>query len=613
MKNSILVVCFFFTSIYCYSQTGYPPDVISQGVFKGVTIPLRDLKPAVPIEANDGPAKEVPNNLRSIPKSNPNALPLGDDPLVIQNKTFRGPEDLLLSFDGIARFEAGDATPPDPTGAAGPNHYVHACNFGVKIFDKDGNIVLNTVLLGDFFGNGITNGDPIVMYDHLADRWLVSQFYIAGDALQIAISTTEDPTGTYNLYEFTFGQFPDYPKYSIWPNAYLMTTNKGGFTAYALERDEMLDPAGGNPQILGFPLEGIVENPNAPFGSQASNLLGIEIPANAPGYFAYIQDDSWNGVSFDHIKLWEVNLDWETPSNSMISQPFTIPTDPYETSFFPFGTGDVTQPGTNQRLDVLGGLLSYMANYRSFASHNSLLINFSVDVGGDRSGIRWIELRNVDNGPFSLYQEGTWSLSDNNSRFFGSMAMDINGNIALAYNIGGPNTFAGIRFTGRLDGDPLGSMSFEEQIIQEGGSFQSNSNRFGDYSQMTMDPDGLTFWFTGEYIKNTNLWSTKIAAFNLDDLPALGLDESTTNSNLIKIYPIDGANSEITVSDTEDIENLHYRIFDIKGELNVTGNFNKIESGHSAKFSRANLSFGVYLLEVYDNSKFKKFKKFLID
>src|SRR5690606_20469701 len=416
---------------------------------------------------------------------------------------------------GASSSESG-FVPPDPTGAAGPNHYVHAVNSIVKIFSKTGTLLVGPVALGTFLGIGSNSGDPIVLYDQLADRWFVSEFGSLNNSLAIGVSETNDPTGAYNVYQYTFGSFPDYPHYSVWHDAYYLSANMGTANkVYAVERDVML--AGGpSPQIIGFPLPGMVQNNNTVLSPEPANLLGTTYPADVPGYIVYLQDDGWSGVTFDHLKVWEIELDWNTTSNSTISTPLEIPTAPFNSVFAPFGTGDVEQPGTGQKIDMIGGVISYAPNYRSFADHNSWVITFNTDIdGNDTSGIRWIELRNDDTNPWTIFQEGTYAPADGHSRFMGSAGMDAAGNIGLGFNVASGTLQAAIRYTGRFDGDPLGQMTVAETEIIPGAGVQTFTNRFGDYSHLTLDPDNFTFWFTAEYFSSNNNWRTQIAAFTL--------------------------------------------------------------------------------------------------
>ncbi len=543
MKKLVTTLVFgLVLSATSFAQDKFPPVVISEGVFLGETIPLRDMPTSPEWNGGIGDIKVVPNNMLNAGKVRSNALPIGPDPLVQTEPGYREASNLILDFVGANINESGGFLPPDVTGAVGPNHYVHGINVRIKIFAKDGSLLAGPIALSTFLGSGNNDGDPIVMYDQLADRFFVSQFRVSDNALIIGVSSTPDPTGTFFVYEYPLSSFPDYPHYSVWPDGYYLTANKAGLATYAFERDVML--AGGpSPGLRGFNLGGVVRNPGAVFSPEPANLLGQDFPEDAPGYIVYLQDDAWPGITTDHIKVWEIDLDWE--GSSTISAPLEIPTEPFDANFQPFGTGNVNQPGTNQRIDAIGGVISYMANYRSFEDHNSFLINFNVDIdGNDTVGIRWIELRNSSGTePFSIYQESTYTIADGDSRFMGSMGIDDEGNIALAYNVGSAVTRAGIRYTGRMENDPLGQMTFPETSIIEGNGVQTFSNRFGDYAQMTIDLDNRTFWHTAQYFQSNNTWTTRIAALKLqDDL-----------TNDVGVYNVFGPAFEGPYSATESI------------------------------------------------------------
>lgn len=503
-------------SLSIFSQQTFPPQEVIVGQLVRKTIPLRDF--VVQAKNNNRTIKEikvVQNRNRYHEQVNFDALPKGLDQTtqnIFGNIQTSAPEQ---NFIGASSSESG-AVPPDPTGAAGPNHYVHAVNSLVKIFSKTGELLVGPVSLGDFLGIGTNSGDPIVMYDQLADRWFVSQFGSSNNSLAIGVSVTNDPTGSYNVYQYSFGDFPDYPHYSVWRDAYYLTANIGTSNlVYAVERAVMLS-GGSNPKIIGFPLPGIVQNSNTVLSPEPANLLGTFYPANVPGYVTYLQDDGWAGVSYDHLKVWEINLDWNNTGNSTISTPLEIPTAPFNSVFAPFGNGDVKQPGTGQKIDMIGGIISYAPNYRSFDGHNSWVITFNTDVdGNDTSGVRWIELRNDATNPWTIFQEGTYAPSDGHSRFMGSAGMDAYGNIGLAFNVASESLKVSIRYTGRFDGDPLGQMTVAETEIVQGQGVQTYTNRFGDYSHLTLDPDNFTFWHTAEYFSANNNWRTQIASFKL--------------------------------------------------------------------------------------------------
>lgn len=516
MNLKTLLVAFFLVFVgNVFAQQTYPPTDIITGTYKGKTIPLRDFPTFV--RSEEGSQKTIvamENASNTSPEPN-------NTTTVIENlQTEPGvlvAQPIEQNFVGASAAESG-FLPPDPTGAVGPDHYVHSVNSLVKIFDKTGNLVLGPVSLSSFLGNGSNNGDPIVLYDQLADRWVVSEFGAGSNSLSIGVSETSDPTGSYNVWDYSFPGFPDYPKYGVWHDGYYGTVNLNGQTTrgFVMERDEML--AGGtSPQILIFNLPQIVVNPNQVKSPGAVHLLGTDFDTATPGYIVYLQDDAWGGVSFDHLKVWEIDMDWNNTGNSTISTPQEIATDPFDAGeLFGNGNGALRQPGTSQRLAGHGGIISFGANYRPFGTHNSWLITFNTFIDANETGgIRWIELRNTGVDPWTIFQEGTYSIADGHSRLMSSAAMDAAGNIAMGYTTGSTGLAPSLRYTGRFAGDPLGQMTVAETVIIDGPGVRTNTNRYGDYSHTTMDPDNFTFWFTADYFSSNNQWRTQIAAFSL--------------------------------------------------------------------------------------------------
>ncbi|MEP0264397.1 CARDB domain-containing protein [Dokdonia sp.] len=588
MKKTILLLVAFITTINLFAQDATAPGSIGEGVFLGKTMPLRDF-PLI-TEAPDGKTdyRIVPNNFPVNGYITENSLPAGVDPVIQSTVNMAAQQrNLEQNFVGITAAEGG-ATPPDPSGAVGPNHYVNAVNVVVKIFDKSGNVLAGPTSLGNFIGDGQNSGDPIIMYDQLADRWFVSQFNTSNNGLSIAISETPDPTGAYFLYEFPLDAFPDYPHYAVWHDAYYMTANKNsGANVYALERDVMI-AGGANPQILGFNLPGVINNPNTVFSPEPAYLTGTDFDPASPGYITYLQDDGW-GAATDHLKVWEMDIDFGTPANSTVSAPLEIPVAPFDSFLAPFGAGELQQPGTGQRIDMITGVISYAAHYRPFANHNSWLVTFNVDALGDNTtaGVRWIELRNSDTDDWAVHQEGTYAPADGNSRFMGSGAIDAQGNIGLAFNVGGPDTPVGISYTGRFVDDTPGEMTVPEEVIVVGGGVQSTTNRFGDYSQLTMDPDNFTFWHTAEYFASNNSWVTRVASFSLS-----GGFEVDAGVNMI-VSPSNGA---LTATETVEVTVRNFgteEISDVPVSLSLDGTVvaNEVVAGPIAPGASVNYTF----------------------
>jgi len=434
-----------------------------------------------------------------------------------------------VSFDGIP---ATGWAPPDTVGDVGPHHYVQTVNVSLAIYDKLGNLLVGpspiNALWAGFGGacENSNNGDPIVRYDQLADRWLVSQFALTSiPRFQcVAISRTPDPVaGGWYLYAFPTPGNPDYPKIGVWPDGYYMGTQRGfpggGLDVYVFDRIRMLSglPAGA--------VQFFVPAPS--LFLQPSDLDGPAPPTGTPNFFVrHVDGDQFGGA--DRLEMFAFNVNWGTPAASTFTPLPSLPTVPFDAVLCanPFFGTCVPQPGTPQRLEGLTVWLMWRLQYRNFGTYETLVTNHTVDVdGADHAGIRWYELRRAPGGVWSIFQQGTFSpdagapgLADDPHRWMGSVAMDKDGSIALGYSVSSATVFPGIRYTGRLTGDPAGAMPIGEVTLVNGGGSQTGTLRWGNYSSMDVDPeDDCTFWYTTEYYSTTSAagWRTRIASFRL--------------------------------------------------------------------------------------------------
>ncbi len=476
-----------------------------------------DFKEAEDIPMEYNPKKRGAN--KAVPGK---GLPKGPDPLWQQQYK----ENKIKGKEPILTFEAAAAnsTPTDPTGAVGPNHFINAWNSSFRIWDKEGNPLTPAASLGTIFP-GQTMGDPIVMYDRYADRFIVSQFFSNG--FLFAISQGPDPVNSgWYTFQFPTNSFPDYPKYSIWSDGYYITSNKNSSTAgfsevvFALERDKII---AGDPSaiMIGFPLPGITTSGfYSPLGFNAN---GEELPPPGDAPIIYMQDDVWSGVSTDHLKIWNIDVDWDTPANSTISNAQEIATTPFDGLFDGGSFSNLPQPA-GPDIDALQATIMYMAQYRRFPDYNTVVFNFVVDLdGGDNhAGIRWYELRQPEDGdPWEIYQEGTYAQPDGHSAFAGNMCMDSQGNIALAYSVVSGTQYPSLRYTGRFATDEPNVMTLAEESYAE-GTAADPFYRYGDYSQMTIDPaDDKTFWSIGEYF-NGGPRKNQVGVFQI--APTLAVD-----------------------------------------------------------------------------------------
>ena len=509
------------------------PSIASQ-IENGTFIPAVDIKKEYNPKRRDG-NKVVPGK----------GLPIGNDPLLMDNslKTKNPSKTPIVSWDA----GSGSATPTDPTAAVGPNHLVNAWNSSFRIWDKEGNALTSAASLSTIWP-GETTGDPIVLYDKFADRFLITQLTFS--SVLVAISQGPDPVNDdWYTYEFPMASLPDYPKYSVWSDGYYLTSNIFSGSAstsnvvFAINRDQVIAGAA-TAQIIGFPLPDIVTSGfYSPLGF---NCNGPELPPAGDAPITYMQDDAWFGVSTDHLKVWTIDVDWVTPSNSTISDPQILDTEVFDGVFDGGSFSNLPQPSGSD-IDALQATIMNLVQYRRFQDHNSAVLNFVVDLDNndDHAGIRWIELRQDNDGEdWYIYQEGTYEQPNGHSAFCGGIAMDALGNIGLGYSVVSATQKVSIRYTGRYESDPLGQMTLVEDTIGEGLQ-NDGSSRYGDYGQMTIDPvDDKTFWHIGEYF-HSNARKNVVGAFKL--APDFLLDAGI---NLIS-SPNDGslsATETITVS-----------------------------------------------------------------
>jgi hypothetical protein len=435
-------------------------------------------------------------------------------------------------------------------------------NLAFAVYDKSGTLVMGPLAIGDLWAGFAVedctdpSGDPIVLYDQLADRWILSQFTTRGAPFYyncVAISKSGDPTGEYYRYAFVTQEdgnsglysFPDYPKYGVWTDSYILTTRdfgdagSYGISVYALEKNKMI---AGNPnaRAVQFYLDSNV----VPLNLLGDGLLPADIdgtrrPIN--GISAPIvgsqDDDADYGATFDALNIWELTVQWRANPAATLVLATQLPVASFDSIFpcAPTSRDCLPQPGiTNpaQYLDILSyrQRVTHRLAYRNFGTYEALVATQSVEAKQGIAGMRWYEVRRTAANPrpnsppdYSVYQQGTFS-PDNVHRWMGSVAMDWQGNIALGYSVvNGVDVYPGIRYTGRLAGDAPGQMTLGEGTIINGTGVQTTTNsRWGDYTSLNVDPtDDCTFWYVNEYYtaagqaSSTAGWQTRIGAFKL--------------------------------------------------------------------------------------------------
>ena len=473
--------------------------------------------------------------------------PLGKQDMDAVVQSITGPQLIpgpAITFAGLSN--TCNCSPPDTIGDIGPNHFVQMTNLSFAIYNRTGTLLygpaLNNTLWAGFGGACQTqnSGDPIVLYDPLADRWLLTQFTAAAPYMDcVALSTTSNPTGSYYRWAFPVGGnvLPDYPKYGVWPDAYYLSTREVSAAligAYALNRAQML---AGNPtpQVIQFLIAQSYTNGD---GLLPADFDGERLPpTGSPNYWLGSMDNGGPyGATQDALTLWKFHVDWAVPANSTFTLTNTLPVAAFDSMFpcTPTSRACIPQPGTTNKVDILSYRQrpTWRLAYRNYGTYESLVTNQSADVtNGLTAGVRWYEIRSPNSTPV-IYQQGTYApgVTDGIFRWMGSIAADSAGNMALGYSTsnGTAPNYPGIKYTGRLSTDPLGTMPQGEATIVNGAGSQTSSQRWGDYSSMNADPvDDCTFWYTQQYFSASsgNTWATYVGAFKFPQCTSRGAGE----------------------------------------------------------------------------------------
>ena len=458
----------------------------------------------------------------------------GDDPLAKYSDNLRNS---IPSRTPELVFETGasNSNPTDPSGAVGPNHYISVINTAFQIFDKSGASLTGGLVSPNptiFPSGGCC--DLTASYDNVADRWILS---FLGGGVQVAVSDGPDPVNdSWTVYSYS--AVSDYQKLSVWRDGYYMTENTGSANKlHVFQRDAMIDAAseGTEPQILSFSLPGLV---TSGFHSpQVLNISNNNWPTTGGATVMYMQDDAWSGIDTDHVKLWNVDIDWETPGDSEVSAAVELSTTEFVSVFDGGSFSNLPQPNGGATVDALQATIMNQAQYRKFATYNSALFNFVIDVDGSstkQAGVRWYELRQTADGePWEIYQEGTYTAPDNRHAWNASLIMDVQGNIGMGYtgmssaNSTDDSVLLGSYYTGRYSGDPINVMTIDEGTIMAGDA-NISSTRYGDYSKIDVDPaNDKKFWFVNEVMSNgrKNIAGVfQIAANAANDVAVISLD-----------------------------------------------------------------------------------------
>jgi hypothetical protein len=455
-----------------------------------------------------------------------------------------------VNFDGIA---ADGVAPPNANGAAGANEFVELVDSEFAVYSKTGAVLLSpraTNTLWSGFGGGCqtnNDGDGTVLWDTLSQRWVIQQFSVSTTPYLecIAVSATSDATGVWYRYSFAYTNFPDYPKLGVWPDAYYASFNMynpAGTTALGAElcafnRAAMIAGAAATQQCF-------MATTNGADTFLPASLDGTTPPpAGEPEWFVGLSPTSANALAYRKF-----HVDWQTPANSTLTTAPDLPVAAFSEAC---GGGTcIPQAGTTQQLDSIGDRLMYRLEYRNFGDHEAMVVTHAV-AAGSSVGMRWYELR-PSAGALTVFQQGTYA-PDSKYRWMGSIAMDHLGDMALGYSVSSSSLHPEIAYTGRLAGDPAGTMPQGESVIIAGAGSQSGGSlsAWGYYTSMAVDPaDDCTFWYVNQYEPTTGAvnWNTRIAAFRFPGCGGTAANDFSMSASPSSVTTSPGGTATSTIS-----------------------------------------------------------------
>jgi len=433
----------------------------------------------------------------------------------------------IINFAGMNLNSNGAGWPPDTCGDVGQNYYIQTVNTSIGIYNKTTGALVSATTFDSFFGgSGITgtpcdndnNGDPIVLYDVYNSRWFILDFAWTGTSngsyYSIAVSKTSDPTGAWWMYCLHADNtlMNDYPKCGVWSDGIYITANMFNFTNSAFQHVKIWGLK--TPDLYNGTLtvQSLTDSSAQAWSILPVNAKGSNAPPSTGCYMYAMDADEYGGSSIDAIFAWKYTIDWNNSANTTWTGPATMPT-----AAFGLTASRVPQQGTSNTLDTLYGRLMYPANYVNYGTHESVFVCHVAEYNSTRQ-MRWYELR-INGGNSSIYQQGTFA-PDSTHRWMGSVAGDKNGNIAMGYSASSSAMYPAIRYAGRYPTDPLGTLGQGEATLIQGNGYQTSYTRWGDYSHLSLDPDGETFWYTTEYYASSGTnWQTRIGSFKMTSTP----------------------------------------------------------------------------------------------
>ncbi len=507
--------------------------------------------------------------------------------------------------------------PLDPNGMIGSNYYVQTVNVNYAIYNKNGTVKLAATDMVSLFTGSADDGDPVVMYDKAADRWVITEFDGGANinTLLFAVSKTNDPTGAYYMYSFDPNNrnTDDYPKYVVWSDGYYGTCNCQN-TDYilAFQRDSMLKgaTAGYIATTWNYGPWNFGCNGGAFFCPQMLDCDGTLPPYGSPEYLFYFWDDNWACGGKDSICIEQITTNWKTKKMTVNGKYQHLLTSAFNSTFTGGTRADIPQPGNNSSnyLDASDGFPFYRIPYLRWGTYNTAVMCHVVNVGTSSlvGGIRWYELhQDTTTKLWSIYQQSTYAPNDGVSRWNPAIAMDQNASIAIEYTVSDPKTvYPGLRYTGRRVCDALNTMTVTEVTAVNGNAIantpQGSGNRWGDYSHLSVDPiDGVTFWATNMYANssftNSNI-GTRITNFQITKC-VTGVDGVNPAAAAVVAYQ-NGSSLIVKGTDFPENENLTVQLFDENGRSLMAKQMVSNSKTMETSFNVSGLAKALYIIRI---------------
>jgi hypothetical protein len=518
-----------------------------------------------------GPPEQLPGPIGpvlkrpqpSVPKQiNPNA------PAVLQ--TIEG-----INFDENASNTGFYQIPPDPIGAAGPNHVVSVVNSSIEWHTKAG-VQQNSQSLQSFFASvspATLTFDPKVIYDQYAGRFVVATLEQTGrgtgspaddvSKIFLAVSDDSDPNGTW--YRFAIdskvniggvNNWADYPGFAIDEEAIYITNNMFKFE--------------GTGDFSGSRLWIVPKSPFYSGGAATSSIYDPSTAAGLPGQAFTLQPAHTLGSAPAGLGTFLVNTGWQDGSGNdflsviQVNNPVGAPT--FSNQFVPLGNiynpavalPEAPQQGTSTKI-ATNDPRALNAVWRNNALWTVNTINPLSGSDAGQATAHWYKIDTTNLASLSLADQGNIGGEDiaaGTHTFFPSIAVNGTGDVGIGFAASAPTIFPGAYYTGRTASDPVGTVQ-PSGVLAAGQDFYIRTfggprNRWGDYSGISVDPSNdSTFWVFNEYALprgtasggEDGRWGTRWGSFKFGDSPP-----PLANDNFANAITLTGSTANTTGS-----------------------------------------------------------------